>query len=206
MGRRATHTADELKDLILVSARDIVVQHGLAGLSARTIARRIGYSPGTLYNVFEHLDDLILHVEARMLDELNANLADVAAQTKGAVGTAPIRALAKAYLAFTAERPRLWNLLFEHHLPVSLAVPDWYRDKLNVLLGHVETALQPAMPHRSREDVRLSARVLWSSIHGISSLATGEKLSVVTQVSTTTMVDDLLSTYLGGLQANQRIA
>ena len=41
MGRRSSHTPQQLKDLILEAAYDIIETQGLAGLSAREIARRI---------------------------------------------------------------------------------------------------------------------------------------------------------------------
>ena len=57
--------------------RTIIDAHGLAGLSAREIARRIGYSPGTIYNMFTNLDDVVLHVEARVLDALDKRLTEI---------------------------------------------------------------------------------------------------------------------------------
>ena len=65
MGRRSSHTPQQLKDLILEAAYEIIEVQGLAGLSAREVARRIGYSPGTIYNMFENLDDVVLRIEAR---------------------------------------------------------------------------------------------------------------------------------------------
>ena len=74
MGRRSTHTPQQLRELILDAAQDIIEVNGLAGLSAREIARRIGYSPGTIYNMFDNLDDVVLNVEARVLDALDKSL------------------------------------------------------------------------------------------------------------------------------------
>ena len=74
MGRRSTHTPQQLRELILDAAQDIIQDQGLAGLSAREVARRIEYSPGTIYNMFENLDDVVLHVEARVLDALDRRL------------------------------------------------------------------------------------------------------------------------------------
>ena len=112
MGRRSEHTPEGLKTLIVEASEKIIGAQGLAGLSAREIARSVGYSPGTIYNIFENLDDLILQVEARLLDDLDARLAMLSPD-----GPADMRVvrLARAYLAFTTERPRLWNVLFEHH-------------------------------------------------------------------------------------------
>ena len=198
MGRRSLHSPSELRELILGSARAIIEKDGLAALSARTVARQIGYSPGTLYNVFHNLDDLILHVEARLLDELEARLSD---RTRDATASDKLKILAHTYLAFTSERPRLWNLLFEHHLPKGVEVPEWYRVELDRLLAHVEDALIARLGADQAETARRAARVLWAGVHGISSLATADKLSTVTTATAGSMVDDLVESYMRGLKA-----
>ena len=91
MGRRSIHTPDELRELIIEATTSIVEQDGLEGLSAREIAKRVGYSPGTLYNVFENLDDLLLIIEARLLDELAGRLAGTDASGPPAETVAPPR-------------------------------------------------------------------------------------------------------------------
>ena len=138
MGRRSTHTPQQLRELILDAAQDIIQAQGLAGLSAREIARRIEYSPGTIYNMFENLDDVVLHVEARVLEALDKRLS---ALLQDGNATDRVNRLAQAYLAFTHEQPRLWNLLFEHHLPATAALPSWYQQKLEGLMSRVEEAL-----------------------------------------------------------------
>jgi AcrR family transcriptional regulator len=198
MGRRSTHTPQQLRDLILEASQDIIVTQGLAGLSAREIARRIGYSPGTIYNMFENLDDVVLHVEARLLDALDARLSAVLQE--GQPGET-VRNLAQAYLSFTHERPKLWNLLFEHHLPAGAQLPSWYQEKLEGLMARIETALAPHFAAGREVERQRTARVLWAGVHGITSLSTADKLSVVTSESATRMVDDLVGTYLAGLKA-----
>ena len=199
MGRRSTHTPQQLRELILDAAQEIIDSHGLAGLSAREVARRIGYSPGTIYNMFTNLDDVVLNVEARVLDELDRRLS---ALPQGA-GNADARIIqiAHAYLAFTREKPRLWNLLFEHHLPTGSELPAWYQQKLEGLMGHVERALDADLPPDSRTDRQRAARVLWAGVHGITSLSTAEKFSVVTTDMAAHLIDDLVGTYLAGLRA-----
>ncbi len=198
MGRRSTHTPQQLRDLILDAAQAIIEAQGLAGLSAREIARRIEYSPGTIYNMFQNLDDVVLHVEARVLDALDGRLAQVLA---AADGEPPALRLANAYLAFTNENPRLWNLLFEHHMPKATQLPGWYQQKLETLMGRVEQALMPVFPNGADEERRRAARVLWAGVHGITSLSTAEKLSVVTTEGASKLVEDFVSTYLAGLRA-----
>ncbi len=188
-----------MRALILEAAYAIIETHGLAGLSAREIARRIGYSPGTIYNMFSNLDEVVLHIEARVLDALDQRLA-MELDQEGSDGV-KVQRLAQAYLAFTHEKPKLWNLLFEHHLPAGAELPDWYQQKLEGLLARVEQGLAPLMPQVHDAERKRAARVLWAGVHGITSLSTTDKLSIVTTEAAGSLVDDLVSTYLTGLQA-----
>lgn len=201
MGRRSTHTPQQLRELILDAAQEIIDAQGLAGLSAREIARRIGYSPGTIYNMFANLDDVVLNVEARVLDTLDKRLSDI--QQGEGTADGRVTRIAHAYLAFTQEKPRLWNLLFEHHMPAGTDLPAWYQQKLEGLMGQVERALAPHFPPGKEADRERAARVLWAGVHGITSLSTADKLSVVTTETAGRLIDDLIGTYLAGL-ARQR--
>jgi AcrR family transcriptional regulator len=199
MGRRSTHTPEQLRQLILDAAQSIIETNGLSGLSAREIARRIGYSPGTIYNMFENLDDVVLHVEARVLDALDQRIAT--AMEEGAPKDKVVR-LAETYLAFTSERPKLWNLLFEHYMPGGSDTPPWYQQKLEMLMSRVETAMAPLFPPEADAERQRAARVLWAGVHGITSLSTANKLSNVTTEAAALLVRDLIHNYLAGLAAN----
>ena len=197
MGRRSIHTPDELRELIIEATTSIVEQDGLEGLSAREIAKRVGYSPGTLYNVFENLDDLLLIIEARLLDELAGRLADTDASGPPAER---LRRLVGTYFVFTQERPKLWNLLNEHRMPAGREVPEWYQTKVENLMMPLEAALVPLLPGSDPGCQKRHARTLWASVHGMTALSTADKLSHVTAHAGRTLVDDLISTYLAGLQ------
>ncbi len=201
MGRRSIHTAEELRELILQAATELIERDGLAGLSAREIARRIGYSPGTLYNVFENLDDLILTIEARLLDRLANRLGEPTSTTDP---ESRVLQLARSYLAFTHENPKLWNLLFEHHMPAGKQVPAWYQTKLDGLMTRIEETLEPLMTAGDPAAVKRAARVLWAGVHGITSLSTADKLSNVTSELAVPLVEDLVATYLAGLRGQGR--
>jgi AcrR family transcriptional regulator len=203
MGRRSLHKPQELRSMILDASRDIIETNGLAGLSAREIARRIEYSPGTIYNMFENLDDVILHVEAQMLDDLDKRLEVVMTEPPT---IERVRKLAVAYLHFTHEKPKLWNLLFEHHMPAGVDLPVWYQQKLEGLLSHVEKVLAPLFPPGRDMERKRAARVLWAGVHGITSLSTADKLSVVTTEAATVLINDLVGTYLKGLLGPEAVS
>ncbi|MGW8205677.1 MAG: TetR/AcrR family transcriptional regulator [Hyphomicrobiaceae bacterium] len=196
MGRRSVHTPEELREHILNAATELITASGLSGLSAREVARRIGYSPGTIYNVFVNLDDLVLTIEARMLDQLAASLESLTASQNPREN---LLQLAHAYLDYTHANPRLWNLLFEHHLPAGVDVPPEYREKLEGLLSRIEDALRPLTKTSDEDELKRHARVLWAGVHGITSLSTADKLSSITAESAWPLVKDLVETYLDGL-------
>ena len=198
MGRRSVHTAEQLREVILEASVGILQEQGLQGLSAREIARRIEYSPGTLYNVFENLDDIVLTIEGRMLDGLASSLGTLPLETDP---RSDVRNLAHAYYAYSHAHPKLWNLLFEHHLPAGKDVPSWYKSKLDSLLARVENAVRPLLPNADEAAVKRSARVLWAGVHGITSLSTADKLVNVTSDSAGPLIDDLVGLYLAGLEA-----
>jgi AcrR family transcriptional regulator len=200
MGRRSAHSPQQLRDLILDAAQSIIEVQGLAGLSAREIARRIEYSPGTIYNMFQNLDDVVLHVEARVLDRLDQRLGEVAGTPDG---QPPALRLAQTYLTFTNQNPRLWNLLLEHHLPNTTQLPTWYKQKLEMLIGRVEEALAPVFPNGAEDDRKRAARVLWAGVHGITSLSTAEKLSPIASQGANRLIEDFVTTYLAGLAAKR---
>lgn len=198
MGRRSIHTPDELRELIIQAATDIVEQSGLSGLSAREIAKRVNYSPGTLYNVFENLDDLLLTIEARLLDRLANRLDSVDPANPP---QQRLCQLADAYLTFTQENPKLWNLLLEHRLPANRQVPDWYRLKLGSLLSPLMEALTPLLDGFDAKEKEQAARTLWAGVHGITSLSTTDKLSPITNHGAGQTVDDFVATYIAGLKS-----
>ena len=120
MGRRSVHSPEELRQLILDASQTIVERSGITGLSAREIARMIGYSPGTLYNIFENLDDILLTLQVQLQDRTVEHLKRVPI---GPDGEKNIEALTQAYVDFALANRRMWNLFLAHSLPPGSTMP-----------------------------------------------------------------------------------
>ncbi len=161
--------------MALDAARAIAREEGLRGLTVRRVAERIGYAPGTLYNLFDNLDALIVVMNGETLARLGASLAVAA---NAAIAERP-RALVDAYFDFVEAEPRLWAVLFEHRLPEGQGLPDWYRDGLALLVDSAAAALAPAMAHWSSTGRREAVVAMWAALHGISTLAVSGKLGLV---------------------------
>jgi AcrR family transcriptional regulator len=131
--RRADHTREELRDLALSAAKSLACQDGLRGVTIRGIAARIGYSVGTLYNVFEDQSDLIVCLNGSILEDLGAHLQAVPVEEPT---MAYLRNLAAAYLTYTQENAKLWSLLFEHRLPEGRDLPPLVLRKAQHPIAH----------------------------------------------------------------------
>lgn len=197
MGRRSDHSKEELYELALRTAREIIEADGARGLTARNVADAMGYSPGTLYNLFENLDDLITHLNGRLLDEMGDALAELPVEDDPREN---LTRLLHRYLSFIGERANLWELLFEHTIPGG-QVPTWYQRKVEKVLALLEGALAPAFSNGDIDGPKRSARVLWASLHGIWSLNSSGKLDVLTSDTATDMAENLIATYVAGLEA-----
>ena len=84
--------------------------------------------------------------------------------------------------------------------------PAWYQQKLELLMSRVEEAMAPLFPADKILERQRAARVLWAGVHGITSLATANKLSNVTTEAANLLVRDLIENYLAGIAVKLRKA
>ena len=122
MARRSDHNRDELRNMALEAAYEIVVSEGARNLTTRKVAARIGYSVGTLYLIFKNLDDLKLALNIQSITRLRSRLVEA---TDPIVDPAEqLKAMAHYYLEFGLQRPNLWRLMFEHQMPGDEPMPE----------------------------------------------------------------------------------
>ncbi|MFO1372233.1 MAG: TetR/AcrR family transcriptional regulator [Candidatus Competibacteraceae bacterium] len=196
MGRRNEHTREELREIALQAAEQLVTAHGLPGLSTRKVVTRIGYTVGSLYMIFRNLDDLVVQVNERTLDALYETLAAAIAPRQAPATT--LRALGQAYITFALTQTNRWKAIYEHHLPEDLAVPETLTEKVARMFELVQCQLTLLCPRRSPDEIVLAARALWSGIHGICILSLDQKLESVGGRSIQEVAGSLLDNYLAG--------
>ena len=195
MGRRSTHSPEALRQLILDASRDLVEENGLLGCSAREIARKIGYSPGTLYNVFKDLDEVLMTLQIQLLDDVASRLEEI---HKGGDPVKRIKDLGRAYVGFAIENKRLWNLLFQHQ-PPSAGASDKLHSGVNRIAAIIAEAIGPLTPDTSEDAALQAGRTLWAGVHGITAIAVTEKSPTMRPETAQAFADRLITTYIKGL-------
>ena len=184
--------------MALDAAERIVAAEGYKGLSARKVAAAIDYTVGTLYLVFENLDDLVLQVNGRTLDMLFGWLV-----TRAGDGGAPrdvLLGLAGAYIAYAEQETPRWNMLFEYVAEKGNSLPDWYSLKLGKVFGLAEAALGPMGDGRSALEIQQAARVLWAGVHGICTLKIRQRMDLAGGQTAEAMARMLIDNFLRGFE------
>ncbi len=201
MARRSDHSRDELHRMALDTARRIVAEHGLSGLTTRKIVQGIGYTVGTLYQVFRSVDDLIEQMNAETLEELHAACASM---DFGSDPAESLRALTTRYAEYSRAHPRLWSAIFDHRLPQGYERGKRYEDGVRGLMALVERAVAPLFGPGEERERQQDAHMLWGSYYGFSALANSGRMSA--EASVEGMTERLIGIYLAaralsGLQA-----
>ena len=198
MGRRSVHSPEELRQLILDASQTIVERSGITGLSAREIARMIGYSPGTLYNIFENLDDILLTLQVQLQTRTVEHLKHVPfglGWRKEHRGF-ELRRMSTSRLPTVACGTCFWRIAF-HPEPRCRSL---LHDNINKIAGIVRTAVAPLAPNTPREKLEAMAWALWTGIHGITAVAATEKGVYVTPATAQSYAKDLAVTFVRGLR------
>ena len=176
---RHTDRHAALREQLIDAAERTIAEKGLVALKARDLAQEVGCAVGTIYNVFEHLDELVLCVGLRTLAMLEAALGAVPPlgghhSTEKAADD--LVRLALAYLEFAAKHTVRWRALFEHRMSEARPLPEWFVEQQHRLFAQVERRLAALLPELDRDARRILARTVFSAVHGIVVLGLEEKL------------------------------
>jgi AcrR family transcriptional regulator len=193
MARRADHSKEELMEMMIVAARDIIATEGVEALSARSLSRRIGYTPGTLYNHFKNLDDIVTAVNSRTLRSVGEAFARI---KPDADGRRRLHAYGDAFLDYLAANGRLWNALFEFKREPGVPMPAWYIDNIGALVAIVAQCFVAMRPKVSQAEAEKAAKLVFASIHSVSSLRNSGRLELVMDRDIGPVVHELIDIHV----------
>lgn len=186
----------ELKELILLKAKEILLKFGHEGLSIRKIATEIEYSPATIYLYFKDKDDILHELMEIGFKKLGEYMKDVFKEED------PIKRIyltGKSYIKFGLENKDWYDLMFNSDKPmkhIERCGTDWDEGmRMFEFLAHnCELAIQKA--EIKDLEPRILALQLWSCVHGLVHLAQSERLEIVERNNTNTLISKALDSML----------
>lgn len=166
MARRIDHTREGLRALIIDSASRHMAEVGLSRFSSRQVAKDIGYSVGTIYNVFDNLDRLLIAVNTRTFVLWAADVERALASGGGD----RLETLVMSYFAFARTHRNLWRAIYAHGIPQDMELEPAdheTRGRLTSLIGGQVSLL---LPERDAGSVASLTRSMIAIVHGHCSM------------------------------------
>jgi AcrR family transcriptional regulator len=200
----------QLREALLQAAERTIETDGYQALRARSLAEDVGCAVGAIYNVFPDLDALALAVKSRIIDVMDAELAQAVA-TAAEKGASPeqaaihrLLALAQAYLRFAVERAARWRMLFEYRVAPGNTLPDWYVERLDAVFTHVDAPLRVLVPGLADDRRAELGRGLFSAVHGIVVLGLEQKLYTFSPETIAAQAETIVRAAIAGLMLRDR--
>jgi len=162
----------KLREEILAAAADLLERDGNEdAVTLRAVAREVGISAPSIYGHFDDREAIV----AAVIDSVFTDF--VAALRAAIVGVDDpvqrLRRVGRAYLAFAAERPRRYRLLFDRRDLERDDRPraDVRRDSFGVLADALQACVDAG--RSTSIDVLGDATSMWTSLHGFATLRAG---------------------------------
>lgn len=196
MARRYDHSRHEIKEMAIEAGKEIIISEGFKALSTRRIADKIGYTAGTLYNVFDNFDDLAFHIHTRTIKDAYAFVSEKCAKTTGAEA---IRTYMSSYRNFMTENHCLFDAIFEHFLPEGEKPPTFYTTEFEKLIGLLRGIILPLYDY-NEEETEVATTILWSAYYGTYLLSKQNRLELITKKSTAEISEAFVEQFIKYLE------
>jgi AcrR family transcriptional regulator len=180
MGRRSDHGRAELRELILSTGQEVMAEGGYARFSAREVAKRVGYSVGTIMHIFGNVDLLVMAINSRTFG-LWAQW--IEARLEGAEGRERIAVLVEGYFDFAAGHGNLWAAIYEHRVPESVEMTETLVAERVRLTDIIRREVGTLLPGDSPERVARLTSSLIATVHGHCAFALGGSFALMGEVA-----------------------
>lgn len=168
--KRRYHHGD-LRTALLDAAEAVLTEKGLEGFTLRECARRAGVSHAAPKHHFRDVGHLLTVLATLAFERLNQAMTSRKETVTEADPKAVLQAIGEGYIAFAADNPHLFNLMF------NCALLDNEDQALKVQseaafmeLARTVAAIRKVPDAMADDASRLDVALMWSVVHGFSQL------------------------------------
>jgi AcrR family transcriptional regulator len=160
----------ERRQAIVNAARELAEARGWEAVTTRQLSDRIEYSQPVLYSHFENRDAIIEAVAVEGFSELAVAMRH--GKSKARSPEAALRGTARAYVEFARANPALYDAMFTLATDLPFGRPE-APAQLHEAFDEIRKAVEPLAESLDPETL---TEVVWSSMHGLASLARAGRL------------------------------
>jgi AcrR family transcriptional regulator len=193
MARNSTYHHGDLRAALITAAAAEIERIGHENLSLRELAASLGVSRAAPYRHFADRHTLLAALAAEGFDQLTATYRK--ASETGKTPQLRLAASGRAYLAFAAERPQRFRLMFSSDL-FSARAPDQMLIKAAGTCYEVfESLVAATLDDPDDRAIKAATIALMSSTYGFALLRMGDRLRpfMVGALTPDDLVDAVLS-------------
>lgn len=160
---------ESLRREILDAALEVLLAEGVSRFSMRRIARRIEYTPTTIYLYFKDKADLLYHLCEEVYGEILEVLESAEKKECGPVDR--LRAILRAYIDFGLARPERYRIAFMSNIAANTSFLK-EGSKAYAACEIMYRMANETMEGKAiaEEDKKAAAQALWASGHGVVTL------------------------------------
>ena len=169
--QRKLQEKQELSKKILDAAMELFTQQGFEQTSIRNIAKKIEYSPTTIYIYFKDKDAIFHALHQQGFEVLNLKMG-ILMYVQNPMER--LKAMGKVYIDFALENPSLYELMFISNAPLMEIDSDEDKDWLegSNAFSFLKSTLKECRENGyfPQQDLEATSFVVWSAMHGMVSL------------------------------------
>jgi AcrR family transcriptional regulator len=164
---RRARARDSIRSKILDAARDLFVSDGVEAVTMRAIAKKIEYTPTTIYHHFRDKHSLLLELCTLDMQRLGQAFQSIGRIEDPAERT---RRFGLAYVDFALDHPGIYRFLFMTPKPDVMVEAAPEQNAYLMLLQAVTEGIAAGRYRPEFDDPHQLAQLLWGGLHGIVSL------------------------------------
>ncbi len=196
---RRQREKEQLRQQILLAARELFVNEGYENVSMRRIADKIEYSPTTIYLYFKDKADLLDSVCQETLLHLLNTLEKLRRDTVDPVET--LRKSGKVYVEFGLKYPQDYKLTFviRPQFQKGLGLEEGSIGER--VFNYLRTVVSECIRQKKfrRMDIEMTGQVMWAAVHGVTLLLID--FPDFPWREKETLIETIIETTIKGLQA-----
>ena len=196
---RRERQKEHLREEILEAARELFLKEGVENVSMRAIARRIEYSPTTIYLYFKDKWDLFHSICEEAFAKLERELEAIMKAEEDPVEC--FRRGTIAYINFGLTHPNHYRVVFMTARPSDCGNVFQFTGSAGeksfmYLVSQIQRGMEQGKLRQG--DPMLAAQTAWSAMHGLTSLLI--TMPEFPWVERNTLIQNLADTLVRGLR------
>ena len=199
---RKERERDEMRKKIIDVAFDMFIEEGFEGTSLREIAKRIEYSPATIYLYYKDKEALFFDIQKKCFVKLISAYKDAGVPTiKNPFER--LCAMGHAYLKFNMKNPQCFNLMFLHNSPMTEFKKTDRMENHGNAVGFLKQTVIECLEQKLIKGNEMELRLeVWGLTHGLCTLFVNKSYEAagLTKSQAEEQMKNALDTYLARIK------